>query len=113
MRILAALILPVALSACVAGEGMMQDTSRALARSAVKSAADQYFPGVDVLPFTDCVINNATTSEILQLAKAASAGTAGATEALPVVRTIAARPETAQCLLTNAQGAGLLIGGGL
>ena len=112
MRVFAALFLPVALSACVAGEAAMQDTSRALARSAVNSAAQQYFPGVDVSPFTDCVINNATTSEIVQLARAASAGSSGATEALPVVRTIAERPETAKCLLGNAQGAGRLIGSG-
>lgn len=111
MRIALALALPFALSACVTGETMMQDTSRTLARSAVNSAAQQYFPGVNVSPFTDCVINNANTSEIMQLAQAASKGSAGAADALPIVRTVVARPEATQCLVSNAQGAGLLTGG--
>ena len=111
MRIAAALILPLVLSACVAGETVMQDASRSLARSAVNSAAQQYFPGVNVAPFTDCVIDNATTSEILQLAQAASSGGGGAAQAVPVVQTIIARPEASQCLIRNVSGGVGLVGG--
>jgi hypothetical protein len=111
MRILPAIVLSLSLCACVSGGSLVQDTSRALARSAVNSAAQQHFPGVDVSPFTDCVINNAETSELMQLAQAASAGSNGATEALPVVKTILARPAASQCLLSSAQTSGLLAGG--
>ncbi len=111
MRIAFALSLTVVLSACVAGGAVVQDASRSLARSAVNAAAQQYFPGVDVSPFTDCVIDNATTSEIVQLAQAASKGGGGAAEAVPVVRTIIARPEATQCLVGNVQGGALLTRG--
>lgn len=133
MRVAGGLLLILTLSACVAGQSVMQDTTRSLARNAVDSTAQRYFPGVDVSPFTDCVINNASTGEILQLARAASKASAGAavaggagvqnsavsdaaTEALPVVRTILGRSEAQQCLIASAQGAGLaagLLGGGM
>lgn len=98
-----ALVLGVALlvSGCVAGEAVMQETTRSLARSAVNSAANQYLPGVDVSPVTDCVINNAQTGELVQLAQAASAGSNGAAQAWPLVRTIASRPEATQCLVQS------------
>ena len=116
MRIAGGLLLALSLSACVAGEAVMQETTRSLARTAVDGAVRQYLPGVNVSPYTDCVINNATTSELLQLASAASQaggnGAGAAQQAIPVVRTIAGRGETQQCLISSVQGAGLL-GGGL
>jgi hypothetical protein len=111
MRVLAALCLTAALSACVAGEAVMQETTRSLARSAVDGAAGRYLPGVPIKPFTDCVINTASTSELLQLAQAAGAGDAGAvaTRAWPVVQTVTGRPEAQQCLVQAAvSGNGLL-----
>ena len=98
----------LALCGCVAGEAVMQETTRSLARTAVNSAANQYLPGVDVSPFTDCVINNAQTGELLQLAQAASAGANGATQAWPLVRTIASRPEATQCLVQSLSTSQLL-----
>jgi len=100
----------LALSACVAGEAVMQETTRSLARSAVDAAATRYVPGVDVSPYTDCVINNASTDELLQLAQAAGAGAAQdvATRAWPVVRTVASRPEATQCLVSALSGSQLL-----
>ena len=116
MRGAVGLLLVLSLSACVAGEAVMQETSRAVARTAVNAAVERYFPGVNAAPFTDCVINNATTGEILQLASTASQVAGGvaadtASQAIPVVRTIVARPQTQQCLLSSVQGAGLLTGG--
>lgn len=114
MRALA-LLLPLTLSACVAGEAVMQETTRSLARSAVDAAATRYVPGVDVSPYTDCVINNASTDEVLQLAQAAGAGAAQdvATRAWPVVRTVASRPEATQCLVSALSGSQLLTAQGL
>lgn len=114
MRALA-LLLPLALSACIAGETVMQETTRSLARSAVDAAATRYVPGVDVSPYTDCVINNASTDELLQLARAAGAGAAQdvATRAWPVVRTVASRPEATQCLVSALSGSQLLAAQGL
>ena len=114
MRALA-LLLPLALSACVAGEAVMQETTRSLARSAVDAAATRYVPGVDVSPYTDCVINNASTDELLQLAQAAGAGAAQdvATRAWPVVRTVASRPEATQCLVSALSGSQFLAARGL
>ncbi|WP_157971126.1 succinate dehydrogenase [Pseudogemmobacter bohemicus] len=102
----------VALSGCVAGESMMQETTRSLARTAVNGAANQYLPGVNVSPYTDCVINNAQTGELVQLAQYASAGTNGAAQAWPVVRTIASRPEATQCLMQSLTATDLLEVGG-
>lgn len=107
---LAVLLLPLALAGCVAGEAVMQETTRSLARSAVDAAAARYVPGVDVSPYTDCVIDNASTSELLQLAQAAGAGAAQdvAARAWPVVRTVASRPEATQCLVSALSGSQLL-----
>lgn len=104
MRRLAALALSLSLPACVAGEAAMQESARGLARTAVDAAAARYLPGVSVKPFTDCVIDNATTSELIQLANAAARGTEAATAAYPVVKMIARRPETARCLVSSVPG---------
>ena len=109
----AALLLPLALSGCVAGEAVMQETTRSLARSAVDAAAARYVPGVDVSPYTDCVIDNASTDELLQLAKAAGAAQDVAARAWPVVRTVASRPEATQCLVSALSGSQLLAAQGL
>lgn len=116
MPALATKLLPAALalvlSGCVAGETMMQETTRSLARNAVNAAANQYLPGVNVSPYTDCVINNAQTGELVQLAQYASSGTSGAAQAWPVVRTIASRPEATQCLMQSLSATDLLKVGG-
>ena len=93
----------------------MQETTRSLARNAVNAAAARYVPGVDVSPYTDCIINNASTNELVQLAQAAGAGAAQdvATRAWPIVRTVASRPEATQCFLTALSGGQLLAAQGL
>ena len=115
MRKLGLLSACLALGACVSGRDIMQDTTRSLARNAVDAAAARYVPGVNVTPYTDCVINNASTSELLQLAQAAGAGAAQeiATQAYPVVKTIAARSETSKCFLSTLSGPDLLATQGL
>lgn len=113
------LIASVALSGCVAGEAVMQETTRGLARTAVDAAAMRYAPGVPVKPYTDCIINNATTAELVELARVAgAAGTGGAGQELagrawPVVSTVASRPETTQCFLSALTASDLLTAQGL
>ena len=104
------LLLCLALSGCVAGEAVMQETTRSLARSAVNSAAAKYVPGVDVSPYTNCIINNATTDELLQLAKSAGAGSAPAIaeSAWPLIRVVAGRQDTVQCFVKTLPAAQLL-----
>lgn len=114
MKRFVALGLLTVLSACVAGEDLMQDTSRALARSAVETAAQRYVPGVDVSPFSDCVINNAQTGELVQLARAAGQGANGAATAWPVVQTVIQRPAATQCLANSISALQLVgLGGAL
>ncbi len=112
MRIAAAIALCLLLGACVAGDAVMQDATRGLARSAVDQAAARYVPGVDVSPYTDCVINNATTGELVQLAQAATAQDVAA-QAWPVVRTVAQRPAATQCFVSALSGSQLLAAQGL
>lgn len=96
--------LALGLAGCVGnGQGLVQDTSRSLARSAVDAAVRQYLPGVNVTPYTDCVINAANTSELVQLASVAARGTSAAAEAWPVVQGIASRPEAQSCLVRAVQ----------
>lgn len=108
-------VLPfLALSGCVAGKAVMQKTTRSLARTAVDAAAGRYLPGVDVQPYSDCVIDNASTADLLDLATAASVGGQEiAARTWPVVRTVASRPETTQCLLGTLPGGQLLTAQGL
>ena len=108
----AVLLAFLALPACVAGEAVMQETSRSLARTAVNGAAQQYLPGVNVSPFTDCIINNAQTGELLQLAQSASQGANGAGQAWPVVQTIMQRPEAMQCLVGQLSAGQMIQVGG-
>lgn len=95
--------LALMLAGCVSGGDLVQETSRGLARTAVDGAVRQYLPGVNVSPYTDCVINGANTTELLQLASSATAGAGGATQAWPIVRGITSRPETQSCLISAVQ----------
>ena len=111
MRAVAALALALVLPACVAGQSMMQETTRGLARNAVDSAAGKYLPGVPVKPNTDCIINNSTTDELMKLAGAAGAGDAqaAATKAWPVVQGVASRPDTRNCLVQAISSGDVLL----
>ncbi|MFZ1467725.1 MAG: succinate dehydrogenase [Paracoccaceae bacterium] len=115
MRRIGLVAMVLAVTACVSGGDIVQDTTRSLARGAVDAAAGRYLPGVNVSPYTDCVINNASTGELLQLAQVAGAGAAQevAVQAFPIVQTIASRPETTQCLLSTLSPKDVLMAQGL
>lgn len=82
----------------------MQQSADAVARQSARATVDEVlvtrFPGVDgsrVTPYTDCLIDNATRSEIAALARSAVAGVNEATVSL--VNGMIRRPEISACLL--------------
>ena len=85
------------LAACTA---QTQDqVARASAKTVVNSILASRFPGVPTAPVTDCVIDNATSTEIFALAADAVTGPTAST--VEIVSRIATRPGTLQCLATN------------
>ena len=78
---------------------MQDDLTRDAARTAVRPVLEQRFPGVPLEPATDCIIDNATSRELLSLAADAVTGpTANTAE---IVSDILSRPATLQCLATE------------
>ena len=101
--------LAVSFVALTALAGCMQDIgpagdmfARDAAKGVVNTAVQARFPGVDARPLTDCIIDNATSSEIIQIAQGALVGANEATTNL-IVR-IAERPATIRCALNNSLG---------
>ena len=72
---------------------------RSSARVVVNREMARRLPGANVAPYTDCVMQNATTAE---LASIADSGTAGAGNA---VASIVGRPATSQCIAGAAASA--------
>ena len=93
------------LAAC--SPGFQDELARDAAKNAVRPVLQDRFPGVPVEPATNCVIDNASSSEILSLAADAVTGPTAST--VETVTRIVARPETLTCLAT--EGLPSLIGG--
>ena len=87
----------LALAACDTPIGT--EVLRAQAKDVVNGEMSKLAPGTDVSPITDCVIDNASGSEIVDLAGAAVDGVTSRTSAL--VLEIATRPETVECYKDN------------
>lgn len=86
--------LAVMLAACT--PQMQDEITRDAARNAVRPVLESRFPGVPLEPATDCVIDNATSRELLALAADAVTGpTANTAE---IVSDIVSRPATIECL---------------
>lgn len=66
------------------------------AKRAVRPVLAERFPGVPLEPATDCVIENATASEILSLAAESVTGPTAST--VEIVLNITTRPDTIRCL---------------
>ena len=90
--------LSVLLLAACSTEGR-DDLARHAARTAVQPVLAAKFPGVPLEPATDCIINNASSKELLSLASDAVTGATAST--VEVVTNIASRPETLKCLATD------------
>ena len=94
MRVAAAVMAVLTLAACDTGVG--DTVAREAARSAVQPVVAEYLPGPGGAAITDCVIDNASGSEILQLARAAATGPDDNT--VQVVLDISRRAETIECI---------------
>lgn len=98
----------LALTACANGAGQTDKIARQAAKGVVNNVLSARFPGADVSPITDCVIDNATGAEVLQIAQAAVVGSTAQTSQL--VLGIAQRPESVRCIAEKTLTAGNLIG---
>lgn len=87
----------LALAACDTPLG--DDIARKQAKKAVNPVLAERFPGVPLEPATNCVIDNASASELFQLARAGTT-TVSQTDVELIVQ-IATRPESIQCLLKD------------
>ncbi|MDB6178495.1 hypothetical protein PAF17_13410 [Paracoccus sp. Z330] len=76
--------------------------SRQAARTVINSEMQKRLPGVNVAPYTDCVVNNATTAEMIDIAQMSAAGSVGAADS---VASIVSRPATTQCIASAASSA--------
>ena len=101
MRIAATLCAALVLGGCVGTDNVLTESKRTLAKRVVDESVARQFPGVNVSPYSDCVIDNATGGEITRLASEAVTGVTD--KSLNLVVEIATRPDTTRCLL----GAGL------
>lgn len=95
---------PVSPSAPVAPAAptTLDAASRQVARNVINSEMQNRLPGVNVSPYTDCVVNNASTAELIDLAQASRAGVAGTADS---VAAIVSRPATSQCIAAAAKAA--------
>ena len=91
----------LSLSACA--PSTQDRLARDAAKSVIARATAQYLPGVAVAPFTDCIIENATSSQILTLAADSVTGPTAST--WEIISGIHRKPETVQCLLTDGVSA--------
>jgi predicted ThiF/HesA family dinucleotide-utilizing enzyme len=103
MRLAALVVTAFAVSGCMQDLGATGDLlARDAAKGVVNNVVQTRFPGVNAAPFTDCIIDNASSSEIVEIAQAAVVGTTTATTNLVVE--IASRPDTIRCAVNNSLG---------
>lgn len=93
---LAALVL----GACSETQEAVTKATRDTAKTVVNGVVEDKFPGVNAAPITDCIIDNASVSEILTISKAAVIGVQPDT--VDTVVAISQRPETATCIAKNS-----------
>jgi hypothetical protein len=97
----------VGLTGCLDASDSVDMVARNTAKTVVNGVVASRFPGVDASVVTDCVIDNASTSEIVEIAQAAVVGTTSATTSL--VLQIAQRPDTVSCIADDTLGIGDLL----
>ena len=101
MRIAILLVVGLtALGACTEGSDTADQIARSTAKDVVNGIVANRFPGVNAAPLTDCIIDNASITEVYKIAEAAVVGPSPQTTGLIV--DIARRPETVRCATDNA-----------
>ena len=96
----------LALTACA--PGAQDQIARSAAKEAVRPVLAERFPGVPLEGATDCVIDNATSQEILTLAADAVTGPTAST--VEVVGRIVTRPEAIECLVREGAALAIVMG---
>lgn len=79
---------------------VLDAATRQVARTVINTEMEKRLPGANVAPYTDCVVNNATTAELIDIAQASRAGVAGTADS---VAAIVSRPATTQCIAAAAR----------
>ncbi|MBE0412015.1 succinate dehydrogenase [Yoonia sp.] len=95
-----------ALGACSELSAEGDRIARASAKGVVNGVVANQFPGMNVAPITDCIIDNAAISEVYMIAEAAVVGPTPATSQL--ILDIAQRPATVECAANTALDSVLL-----
>ncbi len=96
--IASALILITA--SCDTAQEAVTKGTRDTAKTVVNQVVETRFPGVNATTITDCVIDNASVSEILTIAKASVVGIQQDT--VDTVIGISQRPDTVACIAKNS-----------
>lgn len=100
MRRIATVMAFLALAGCVEPTGQRVEPQRDVARQVVNQIIISRFPpGSPVTPIATCVVENATTAELLSLIQANVTGITPETTQL--VLGILQRPETINCVLSQ------------
>ncbi|MEM1073541.1 MAG: hypothetical protein AAF665_11240 [Pseudomonadota bacterium] len=106
-----ALAVPLALASCTDIQNATDKAGRDAAKTIMPEALAIYFPQVPkelYTPFTNCVVDFATASEVQTLASDAVIGIDQATA--DTIRQILARPDTQNCLQQAAPDAAATLG---
>lgn len=81
---------------------VLDPDSREVARNAINVEMQKNLQGVYIVPYTNCVMNNASTDELLGIAQASRAAAPDLNER---VAAIVKRPATGQCIAGVARAA--------
>ncbi|MDO5659306.1 MAG: hypothetical protein Q4G36_13420 [Paracoccus sp. (in: a-proteobacteria)] len=73
---------------------VLDAAARTVASTAINREMARRLPGVNVAPYTDCVVNNASMAELADIARASGNASATANAVAAIVR----RPEASQCI---------------
>ncbi len=93
---------PAAPAATAPAPTVLDAASRQIATNVINSEMQRRLPGVNVQPYTNCVVSNATTAELIDIAQASRAGASGTADS---VASIVSRPATTQCIAAAARSA--------
>lgn len=79
---------------------VLDAVSREVARNAINAEISKRYPGINVAPYTNCVVNNASSDELIGIAQAARGNSVDLSQR---ITTIVTRPTTTQCIASAAQ----------
>jgi len=96
----------LSLAGCNIVQGVADGLAQDRARGVVNGIVAERFPGAQVTPITDCVINSASAQELILIGSAAATGVTQGT--INTVTGILQRPETLRCVTQTSTLAGLL-----